>query len=81
VCPLRRHPTCQEAPTLGGQHPPSSVKVPAASRLLDHLGTVDLREVDLLPHLDGWLTGLFDPPTAMPPSTRAVPVRPLRPPL
>jgi hypothetical protein len=27
--------------------------------LLDHPGTVYLREVDLLPHLDGWLTGLF----------------------
>jgi hypothetical protein len=31
--------------------------------LLDHPGTVDLREVDLLPHLDGWRTGLFDPAT------------------
>jgi hypothetical protein len=80
VNPLRRHPTCQETAALGGQRPPSSVKVPAASNLLDHPGTVYLREADLLPHLDGWLTGLFDPPTAMPPSTRAVPVRPLRPP-
>jgi hypothetical protein len=31
--------------------------------LLDHPGTVDLCEVDPLPHLDGWLTGLFDPAT------------------
>jgi hypothetical protein len=28
--------------------------------LLDHPGTVYLRQADLLPHLDGWLTGLFD---------------------
>jgi hypothetical protein len=27
--------------------------------MLDHPGTVYPREVDLLPHLDGWLTGLF----------------------
>jgi hypothetical protein len=27
--------------------------------LLDHPGTVYLRGADLLPHLDGWLTGLF----------------------
>ncbi len=46
--PLRRHPT-------------SSVNVPAASRLLDHPRTVYLREADLPPHLDGWLTVLFDP--------------------
>ena len=31
--------------------------------MLDHPGTVYLREVDLLPHLDGWLTGLFHPAT------------------
>ena len=35
---------------------------PRASRLLDHPGTVYLREVDLPPHLDGWLTGLFETP-------------------
>jgi hypothetical protein len=29
--------------------------------LLAHPGTVYLREADLLPHLDGWRTGLFDP--------------------
>src|SRR6266508_602417 len=28
---------------------------------LDHPRTVYLREADLLPHLDGWLAGLFDP--------------------
>jgi hypothetical protein len=28
---------------------------------LAHSRTVYLREVDLLPHLDGWLAGLFDP--------------------
>ena len=27
--------------------------------MVDHPGTVYLREVDLLPHLDGWFTGLF----------------------
>jgi site-specific DNA recombinase len=32
--------------------------------LLGHPRTVYLREADLLPHLDGWLTGLFDPPTS-----------------
>jgi hypothetical protein len=32
-----------------------------ASRLLDHPRTVYLHEADLLPHLDGWRTGLFDP--------------------
>ena len=58
--PQGRHPTCQEAAALA---PPSSVNVPAASTLLDHPGTVYLREVDLLPHLDGWLTGLFHPAT------------------
>jgi hypothetical protein len=31
--------------------------------LLDHPGTVYLREADLLPHPDGWLTGLFHPAT------------------
>jgi hypothetical protein len=36
---------------------------PRASRLLDHPGTVYLREVDLLPHLDGWRTGRFHPAT------------------
>jgi hypothetical protein len=41
----------------------------AASGLLDHPRPVYLREVDLLPHLDGWLTGLFYPP----PSTRSSP--------
>jgi hypothetical protein len=39
--------------------------------LLDHPRTVYLRQADLLPHLDGWLTGLFDSPTSMPPSTRS----------
>jgi hypothetical protein len=29
--------------------------------LLDHPRTVYLREADLPPHLDGWLTVLFDP--------------------
>jgi hypothetical protein len=29
--------------------------------LLDHPRTVYLLEADLLPHLDGWRTGLFDP--------------------
>jgi hypothetical protein len=29
--------------------------------LLDHPRTVYLREADLLSHLDGWLTVLFDP--------------------
>ena len=61
MCPLRRHPTCQEAAALGGRRPTSSVNVPPASSLLDHPRTVHLREVDLLPHPDGWLTGLFDP--------------------
>jgi hypothetical protein len=55
---LGRHPTCQKAAALGG---PSSVKVPAASTLLDHPRTVDLRQADLLPRPDGWLTGPFDP--------------------
>jgi hypothetical protein len=41
----------------------SSVNVPAASTLLDHPGILYLREADLLPHLDGWLTGLFHPAT------------------
>ena len=41
--------------------PTSSVKLPAASTSLDHPRTVYLRQADLLPHLDGWLTGLFDP--------------------
>jgi site-specific DNA recombinase len=31
--------------------------------LLDHPGTVYLREAHLLPRLDGWLTGLFHPAT------------------
>ena len=44
----------------GGRRPTSSVNVPAASRLLDHPRTVYLREADLPPHLDGWLTVLFD---------------------
>ena len=39
----------------------SSISVPAASTLLDHPRTVYLREADLLPHPDGWLSGLFDP--------------------
>src|SRR5688572_14829739 len=34
----------------------SSVKVPAASTSLDHPGTVYLRQADLLPPPDGWLT-------------------------
>jgi hypothetical protein len=38
-----------------------AVNVPVGSSLLDHPRTVYLREADLLPHLDGWLTGLFDP--------------------
>jgi len=38
----------------------SSVNVPAASTLLDHPGILYLREADLLPHPDGWLSGLFD---------------------
>jgi hypothetical protein len=29
--------------------------------LLDHPRTVYLREADLVPHPDGWLSGLFDP--------------------
>jgi hypothetical protein len=29
--------------------------------LLDHPAHRLLREADLLPDLDGWLTGLFDP--------------------
>jgi hypothetical protein len=29
--------------------------------LLDHPRTIYLREADLLPHRDGWLSGLFDP--------------------
>jgi hypothetical protein len=37
---------------------------PAARRLLDHPRTVHLREADLLPHLDGWLTGCSTPPTS-----------------
>jgi hypothetical protein len=57
--PQGRHPTCQEAAALGGRRP-SGVNVAAASRL-DHPGTVYLREVDLLPHLDGWRIGLFHP--------------------
>ena len=44
----------------------SSVNVPAASTLLDHPGILYLREADLLPHPDGWLSGLFDPPTSGP---------------
>jgi hypothetical protein len=47
------------AAALGRRRPTSSVNVPAASRLLDHPRTVYL-------HLDGWLTGLFDPPTSSP---------------
>jgi hypothetical protein len=43
---------------VAGARPAASTS-PRASRLLDHPGTVYLREVDLLPHLDGWLTGLF----------------------
>ena len=43
---------------MAGARPAASTS-PRASRLLDHPGTVYLREVDLLPHLDGWLTGLF----------------------
>jgi hypothetical protein len=39
----------------------SSVSVPAASTLLDHSRILYLREADLLPHPDGWLSGLFDP--------------------
>jgi hypothetical protein len=31
------------------------------STLLDHPRTIYLREADLLPHRDGWLSGLFDP--------------------
>jgi hypothetical protein len=48
----------------------SSVNVAAANRLLDHPRTVDLRKADLLPRLDGWRTGLFDPANldAPPPS-------------
>jgi site-specific DNA recombinase len=49
------------AAALAGQRPTSSVKVPAASRLLDHPRTIYLRQADLPPHLDGWLTGLLDP--------------------
>ena len=63
MCPTAA-PTCQEAAALA---PPSSVNVPAASGLLDHPRPVYLRQADLLPHLDGWLTGLFDSPTSMPP--------------
>jgi hypothetical protein len=40
--------------------PTSSVNVPV-STLLDHPRTIYLREADLLPHPDGWLSGLFDP--------------------
>ena len=39
----------------------SSVIVSAASTLLDHPRILYLREADLLPHGDGWLSGLFDP--------------------
>ena len=49
-------------PWVAGARPAASTS-PRASRLLDHPGTVYLREVDLLPHLDGWLTGLFHPAT------------------
>jgi hypothetical protein len=61
----RRVPPTAAPDVPGGRGPgaPSSVNVPAASRLVDHPGTVYLREVDLLPHLDGWLTGLFHPAT------------------
>ncbi len=45
----------------------------AAAKHLDHPRTVYLREADLLPHLDGWIAHLFDPPTSMPPSTRSSP--------
>ena len=54
-CALRRHPTCQEAAALG-RRPTSSANVPAACTLLDHPRTVYLREADLLPRPDGWLT-------------------------
>ena len=47
---------------MAGARPAASTS-PRASRLVDHPGTVYLREVDLLPHLDGWLTGLFHPAT------------------
>ena len=46
---------------LGGRRPTSSVNIPAASTLLDHPRTLYLREADLLPHPDGWLSWLFDP--------------------
>jgi hypothetical protein len=62
VCPQGRHPTCHAAPTLGGRRPTSSVNVAAASSLLDHPRTVDLRQADLLPHLDGWRTSLAETP-------------------
>ena len=39
----------------------SSVNAPAASTLLDHPRILYLREAGLLPHPDGWLSGLFDP--------------------
>jgi hypothetical protein len=60
--PQGRHPTCQEAAALGGRCPTSSVNVPPASQHARPSRTVYLREADLLPHLDGWLTGLFETP-------------------
>jgi hypothetical protein len=45
---------------VAGARPAASTS-PRASRLLDHLGTGYLREVDLLPYLDGWRTGVFHP--------------------
>ena len=63
MCPKGDTPTCHAAPALGGRRPMSSVSVPAASTLLDHprILYLYLREADLLPHPDGWLSGLFDP--------------------
>jgi hypothetical protein len=43
-----------------GLAPDEQRQRPAASTLLDHPRTDYLREADLLPHLDGWLSGLFD---------------------
>jgi len=62
VCPpYGGHPTYHEAAALGGRRPTSSVNVPAASRLLDHPRTLYMRRGRPAPHLDGWLTCLFDP--------------------
>ena len=66
---MRRRVPPRAAPDVPGGRgpgwpaPDEQRQCPAASGLLDHPRPVYLREVDLLPHLDGWLTGLFHPAT------------------